>query len=283
MQYVSFQSLGEIGNMCSQMQQFASLCAVASETGHEIRLPESSKSRGFGIRMFDLLDVEPQYEPDEFFQGFKRFRLNEKTRVDDRVFGLDSSYSYFVDGRFDLFTYWYPKHAQHVLGWNIRPQFVEKANEFIRRVKDSYETNVRVVAMHIRLGDYLLPEHHHFVRLWQTDYYTKAMQVITEKHEHVKFLIFSNDIKWCRENLLPDSSDEDFVDTKDDCLDFAIMASCDDIIIANSSFSLWAAFMNKNPDKTIVCPTQYLYEYSEFSHINGNYYPNDWTSINMEL
>ena len=57
------------------------------------------------------------------------------------------------------------------------------------------------------------------------------------------------------------------------------MILCNHFITANSSYSWWAAFKNTNIDKKIYCPKNYLKQYSPWAHVNGNYYPENWKSI----
>jgi hypothetical protein len=61
--------------------------------------------------------------------------------------------------------------------------------------------------------------------------------------------------------------------------DLILMSMCDHNIIGNSSYSWWAAFKNNNNDKVVICPKNYVKDYSPFRHINGNYYPETWIAI----
>lgn len=274
MKYVSMRSIGIVGDMCSQIQQYASLTAVAKENDATIVLPEATKNDGFGIRLFNVLDVKHEFAPTEFFNEFKTYTLDMTKQVDTNVFNLRDG-SYFIDGRFDLFKYWYPKYAKEILSWTLLPDIEHFATEYIQDMKRLYQVDT-ITSVHIRLGDYLSPIHHHFIKLWQTDYYNRAIDMI--QGDNQLFLVFTNDENYCKQNIIDDAN---FVSTGNDYLDFGIMTKCDNNIIANSSYSLWGAFLNKNNNKTVVCPNEYLHGYSEFSHINGNYYPDKWVSISV--
>jgi hypothetical protein len=68
-------------------------------------------------------------------------------------------------------------------------------------------------------------------------------------------MIFSDDIEWCKENF---SSDFLFSEEKDEFIDLYKMSRCANFIIANSSFSWWASFLNKSDDKIIYAPENWV-------------------------
>lgn len=111
------------------------------------------------------------------------------------------------------------------------------------------------VGIHIRRGDYLnAPE---FVGICDLPYYQKAIkQVKSDKKPHY-FYIFSNDIDWCKDNITPllDGNEVIFVTGntgKQSCWDMFLMTYCKDLIIANSSFSWWGAFLNKRSPRVFA-------------------------------
>jgi len=127
-------------------------------------------------------------------------------------------------------------------------------------------------SIHIRRGDYLhLPNHHPILSI---DYYLDAVKIIGEdKH----FLIFSDDISWCESNL-------DFIPNKtlikgnSDYQDLYLMSMCKNNIIANSSFSWWGAWLNKNETKKIIAPKNWFGPaYSTYD--TSDLYPQNWIKI----
>ena len=71
-----------------------------------------------------------------------------------------------------------------------------------------------------------------------------------------KFLVFSDDPEWCSAKF-KDNPNVQVMDKGDEVEDFNLLASCKSIIMANSSWSWWAAFCNPNEGKIIVAPKQW--------------------------
>ena len=103
-------------------------------------------------------------------------------------------------------------------------------------------------SMHIRRGDYLKIANHPVLNV---EYYQKAIELSNAK----KIVIFSDDIAWCQSIFK--GSNFLFMDD-DDYKELYFMSLCKNNIIANSSFSWWGAWLNKNEDKQVYAPKQWF-------------------------
>ncbi len=157
-----------------------------------------------------------------------------------------------------------------VLDGNIPDVYVqdyhhwEKHADAIRKIFGDGIGRTEKVAVHVRRGDYLKASDFH-LDLFTTDYYQKAVKEFPD----AKFLVFCrdrqdsdldySDRKWCEIYLPAILGDFEFAPTTlDDTDDLNLMASCTGHIMANSTFSWWAAFLNPNKDKKIVCPNRWF-------------------------
>jgi hypothetical protein len=102
------------------------------------------------------------------------------------------------------------------------------------------------------------------------DYYQKAIMFMQEKLQNPCFYLFSDDMEWVKENLKISGGQVvymDFNGTDNDREDFRLMSACKHNIVANSSFSWWAAWLNSNPYKIVIAPNKWLsttrYDYKD--------------------
>ena len=107
-----------------------------------------------------------------------------------------------------------------------------------------------VTSVHIRRGDYLkLPD---IFPLCTKEYYNKAMNSL----QNQKFVFISDDIEWVKQNYT--GKNIFYSELKDEILDLTLMTMCKNNIIANSSFSWWGAFLNKNKNKQVFAPPYWI-------------------------
>jgi hypothetical protein len=96
--------------------------------------------------------------------------------------------------------------------------------------------------------------------------------------KNIKYLIFSNDLPWVKENF--NTKKNIYVENLNRFQDMCLMTMCDSNIIANSTFSWWGAYLNLHENKKVIFPSKYVND-DRFNYINKNYYPNDWIPLNI--
>ncbi len=112
------------------------------------------------------------------------------------------------------------------------------------------------VSIHVRRGDYTNPAILSYHGMCTADYYYHALEVLAKKTSIQEIFLFSDDTTWVKQNMhfnLPVT----FIDHntgKNSFEDMRLMSLCKHNIIANSSFSWWAAWLNSNKDKTVIAP-----------------------------
>lgn len=107
------------------------------------------------------------------------------------------------------------------------------------------------VSIHIRRGDYLDKQDKHPVQ--DMNYYNLAMSYFNNCKN---FIIFSDDIEWCKNNFIGDQFV--FIEGERDYIDLWLMSLCNHNIIANSSFSWWGAWLNQNKNKKVIAPSNWF-------------------------
>lgn len=135
------------------------------------------------------------------------------------------------------------------------------------------------VSIHIRRGDYVAnPTVNYLHGVCPADYYSRAMEAITQSIDRPHFFVFSDDKQWGKNNL-PDHYNLTFVDLNGpdrDYYDLHLMRHCKHHIIANSSFSWWGAWLSDYPQKKVCAPRKW---FNGYSHDTRDLIPEHWNRI----
>lgn len=169
-----------------------------------------------------------------------------------------------------------PKYFENVEGI-LREQLVfpaftsNKSHDLVEDIKDK-----ETVAVHIRRGDYL--KHKALGGICDLPYYNNAIQEISKRVESPLYVIFSDDITWCKENIKVDNAR--FVDWNTGIQSFEdmhLMSLCKHNIIANSSFSWWGAWLNANPNKQVIAPNKWIHYTNALGIL-----PEEWITVSTQ-
>lgn len=102
------------------------------------------------------------------------------------------------------------------------------------------------------------------------DYYFNAIDIMKKRFPDSTFFIFSDDLDWAKD-ILKKYEDCSFVFEKSNNSisdKILLMSSCKHFIIANSSFSWWAQYLSRNPNKTVISPDHWYNDSDDTRIIN---------------
>lgn len=194
-----------------------------------------------------------------FYKLGKRMFITRKYAMEILI-DYCESYGSFSGPKFYLDGYWQSEEYFSSISGEIKrlftfPNFDESKNlELLQILKKE-----NAVALHVRRGDFLNSSK--FVCLGSTDYYQKAIEYIRKTVNAPLFVILSDDIDWCKKNLeiYENKVYVDWNNGDKSFRDMQIMTECKHCVIANSSFSWWGAWLNKNPESIIIAPNKFYY------------------------
>ena len=287
------------GGLGNQMFQYAFACKLRHLFPNERVYLDISSFKRDGLRRFELKHVFDLSIPIASSPQLLKFAMPipTKTRWGSILHGLSSflfNSIIYIEKRSDFFSCaqeplsiakscyydgtWFNEGYFHDIASEIKDVFTFKRplNAPGGRVKDEI-LNTNSVSIHVRRGDYLLYDA--YKGICSKEYYYRAIQFVKLHVDNPHFFIFSNDIPWCRENIDSMLEKCTFVenpDSENNYVDMQLMSLCKHNIIAHSSFSWWAAWLNNNPNKVVVAPDKW---------VNSKDIPNkpqlkDWILIN---
>lgn len=159
--------------------------------------------------------------------------------------------------------------SEFTLSVPLTPQELELVRSHSRRP---------TVAMHIRGGDYVndrtLQEHY---GLCSSRYYHQALEWIESRIGPCDVRVFSDDPQYARGHLRLERPYR-FVklNNADETREQRLMTSCDHVVISNSTYSWWAAWLKEQQEAIIVAPYPW---YSMPSAADDLLVPQGWKRV----
>jgi len=233
-----------MGGLGNQLFQIATGYAHAQKVNSQYAINYNLNHIGFGQghhpqkyreTLYKKIPVTDKNIPFVFEE--KGFIYKPITRIDNLcLVGYFQSEKYFKN---------YENEIKNLLEFdeNIK----KKINNKISKIKK------KIVGVHVRLGDYL---HKQYDGVFHTinypSYLKKAMNLFDDSYE---FLIFSDEPSLLKNTI----NFNKFIDLKNEneVEDLYALSQCNSIVMSNSSFSWWGAWLGKSK-KLIVSPDQWF-------------------------
>lgn len=214
-----------------------------------------------------------------------KHKLNRNRPV-HRRWAFEEPHFHFYPKFFDakspvLITgYWQSEQYFLPIADRVRDDFsLEFLPESSNYLLSNQISEVQAVSIHVRRGDMVNnPEVAAKHGSCNLEYYKRAMAIIEQEVGNPVYFVFSDDLAWCRENLVSNCRME-FVAGNvgaNAIWDIQLMRLCKHHIIANSSFSWWGAWLNPSSKKIVLAPQRW---FNHAEHITKDLLPKSWRSI----
>jgi len=216
-------------------------------------------------------------KPVNWFLNLIRIRLimeKENYDFDQEVLMASKGLNFYFGG-------WHSEKYFRNIQNDIRNAFIFNIdnhcdNENVLKIITNIQS-VNSVSIHVRRGDYLTsPDNFNkFGDICTKEYYFKAINLIKDQILDPCFFVFSDDFSWVKENLtLQNVTYVDINSGSDSWIDMYLISLCKHNICANSTFSWWGAWLNKNKDKIIISPDNFVNNI-----VTKDLFPEDWIKI----
>lgn len=242
-----------IGGIGNQMFQYALGRHLALKNNTDLKLDISDfnkyKDREYALEPFNIKA-----------ETAAKDEINDLKLYKEKSYAFDSNVLKIQDNHY-LVGYWQSYKYFEEIEDIIKNDFTFKNPPdsqnavILNKIKESNS-----VSIHIRHGDYLSFKARLFLRKCNSSYYKKGVSYILKYITNPSFYIFSDDPDWCRNSLkLPIPFTIININTSDKAYeDLRLMKSSKHLIMANSSFSWWAAYLSDNSEKIIVAPKEWF-------------------------
>lgn len=225
------------------------------------------------------------YIDNSFYQNqsgvtARDFSLSKFPNIDDKLINTSNLRAMILRDNFVFKELNYKEGVDYYLDgyWQSQKYFIS-TDSIIRDILSPSQETIQNLSkfptegstsIHIRRGDYVTSNGYHPIQ--SMSYYQRALEEIGDYNN---LLIFSDDINWCKDNLKFDRMI--FIEGNTNVKDLWTMSLCTNNIIANSSFSWWGAWLNRNLNKKVIAPNNWFGSQANLN--TSDIIPSDWIKI----
>lgn len=286
-----------MGGLGNQMFQYAAAKALSVRHGVTMkvdlsflnnRIPrENFTFREFELGCFDnAIEIATNNElsifnpPNRIIRSLKSFLgISMPMRYCELSFNYYESFNelpseILLEGYFQSEKYFIQIRSLLLKDFKLRSPASSVNLSLIENIKSTNS-----VSLHIRRGDFAENKVINSIHgLCDINYYKRAIMEIKLNTENAIFFIFSDDINWAKKEIGM-TSNVFYIDHnigKESYWDMRLMSYCKHNIIANSSFSWWAAWLNENQNKQVFAPIKW---FNDTTIDTSDLIPNTWKRI----
>jgi hypothetical protein len=263
---ITFSKFGLKGGLGNQLFQFASLVGIANRRNFEWALPTQLDS-GKSIDLLELFSVPDIWKSSNSAASFDlpKFRSRPNRFCDTTGVKYDKKLHNKIPDNHDIDAYLQSEKYFLDSSEYLRSQLTIK-----KEVSNYSPTSTeKYIAVHIRRQDYLKAKHTHSIL--PLSYYESALNLLPES----PIVVFSDDPNWVKEQAIFQTEAVTLMQG-DAFADFQGIMGATYTVIANSSFSWWAAWLS---DAEVVIAPKRWFGWSYPKSAAVDIIPERWISL----
>jgi hypothetical protein len=261
------------GGLGNNLFQLATLIGYAEKNNLDFCIP-------LYRTLYDKTNKNKQIELDNIFDyKFKYEQIQLPIYVNKDIYPTPEHlrnfrYQTISDvGNICLYGYFQSeKYFKHVEK-QLKQKYFKFKDEHFEYVKTKYKNifNKKIVGLHFRKYQLEDQQNHPITPI---EFYENIVKLLPQ---NVNYMIFSDNISWCKNNI-KFLKDPIFIE-ESIAIDLLLMTICNYLIISNSTFGWWGAWLNDKKDKKIIVPKTWWFG-PALKHLNiEDLFPDEWIKI----
>lgn len=205
--------------------------------------------------------------------GLERYYREASFRYDERIW--EQTGKVYLDG------YWQSEKYFRAISQTIRQDFTLREQSEAALMLGGVIAGEPSVCINVRRTDFTAGPSATTHGVVGLEYYRQALDLMVGRCQNARYYIFSDDIRWCRTELVPIIPKRCTVVTHDYAgpafRDYLwLMTQCTHFIIPNSTFGWWAAWLSTSPDKIVIAPDPW---FADRSIDTSDLLPSSWIRL----
>lgn len=253
--------IGELGN---NLFQIATLISLSKKYNYDYCIPD--------FRSYWNEKINNKLELDNLFDyKFNYQNLNLKEYIHfDRLNYNDEKFTHcykeinFIEDNTCIIGFFQCEKYFESIVLDLKNKYFKLKTTIVNDIKIKYGDLSKTAILHVRRGGDRISNciYGRSFRHFPIEYYDKSIQFLKSNYDINNFLVISDDLDWCKENIK--NKNINFIENTTNIEDFILFSLCKYNVLGNSTFSWWASFLNQNTNPIILSfpPHRYFVENS---------------------
>ncbi|XP_067652747.1 galactoside alpha-(1,2)-fucosyltransferase 2-like [Haliotis asinina] len=228
--HITVDFLGRLGNL---MFEYASLYGISRKNNLIPVVPRT-------LSLLNSFNISAQKSDQKYL---KRYIEKKGCTFEPEVMQLGNGSDVRLVGYFQSWKYFQFVEKEIRQNFRWKENIFKQANDLLRNLV-KYEQDAIRIGVHVRRGDMVHSAHmvNYGYIAANKDYLDKALTYFRSKFKNASFIVVSDDIKWCEENI---KGEDVHILKKNNSpeVDMAILTLCNHTIITSGSFGWWSAWL----------------------------------------